>query len=203
MACASRVQRQKGIVVVMHSLEEMLGDPDFLAQATAAAQRDARGGRLAVILQSARPLMAELTSVERPLDLLDITIAPADSPAETFTTISTLFFVPWAHADCSQKVTELQRTGDALRRTRAELFPADVDDPRTRTRVGQALGSSPLTAFYDAVALDWRARARTVQVRTAAGRFADPINLQERKVDYALLEYMKALTSWMRSVLGS
>jgi hypothetical protein len=203
MACASRVQRQRGIVVVMHSLEEMFGDPDFLAQATAAARRNARGGRLAVILQSARPLMAELTSVERPLDLLDITIAPADSPAETFTTISTLFFVPWAHAECSQKVTELQRTGDALRRTRAEVFPADVGGTWPGTRVAKTLGSSPLTAFYDAVALDWRARARTAQARTAAGRFANPINLQERKVDYALQEYTKALTAWMRSVLGS
>ena len=201
MACASRVQRQEGIVVVMHSLEEMLGDPDFLAQAAAAARRDARGARLAVILQSARPLMTELTSVERPIDLLDITIAPAHSPAETFTTISTLFFVPWAHADCSEKVAELQRTGDALRRTRAEVFPADVDGTGIRTRVAKALGSSPLSAFYDAVALDWR--VRTAQAHTVAGRLADPINLQERKADYALEEYTKALTAWMRSVLGS
>lgn len=201
MAYAPRVQRHEGIVAVMHSLEEMLGDPDFLAEATAAARRDARGGRLAVILQSARPLMAELTSVERPLDLLDITIAPADSPAETFTTISTLFFVPWGDADCSEKVTELQRTGDALRRTRAELFPADVGGTSTGTRAGKGLGSSPLTAFYDAVALDWR--LRTSQVRPVIGRSADLINLQERKVDYALQEYTKALTAWMRSVLGS
>jgi hypothetical protein len=203
MVCASRVQRERGIVVVMHSLEEMFGDPDFLAEAMAAAQRDARGGRLAVILQSVRPLVMELTSVERPLDLLDVPIAPAESPAETFTTISTLFFVPWAHADCSQKVTELQRTGETLRRTRAEIIPAGVDGAGFRTRGGHALGSSPLTTFYDAVALDWRTRSRGAQMRTAAGRFAGPVNLQERKLDYALQEYTKALTAWIRSVLGS
>jgi hypothetical protein len=181
----------------------MFEDPDFLAQATAAARRDARGGRLAVILQSARPLVMELTSVERPLDLLEVPIAPDESPAETFTTISTLFFVPWAHPDCSEKVTDLQRTGEALRRTGAEVVPTDVDGAGRGRRVGHAHGSSPLTAFYDAVALDWRARARDAQGCTAAGRFGVPINLQERKLDYALQEYTKALTAWMRSVLGS
>jgi len=203
MACASRGQRQKGIVVVVHSLEEMFEDPDFLARAITAAQRDARGGRLAVILQTARPLVTELTSVERPLDLLEVPITPCESPAQTFTTISTLFFVPWAHADCSQKVNELQRSGEALRRTRAEIIPADITGVEIRTHAGKALGSNPLTAFYDAIALDWRTRSRNAQGRMSAGRLAGPVNLQERKLDYAVQEYTYALTAWMRSVLGA
>jgi len=178
----------------------MFRNPDFLAHATTAARRDARGARLAVILQSARPLVTELTSVERPLDLLDVPITPSGSPAETFTTISTLFFVPWAHGDCSLKVIDLQQMADALRRTQAEIAPAQVSDAGS-TRVGNALGASPLTAFYDAVALDWRTRSRNPP--PGAGRPTDPINLQERKLDYALQEYTRALTAWMRSVLGS
>ena len=202
MACASRLQGHKGLILVVHSLEEMFRNPDFLAQATTAARRDARGARLAVILQRARPLVTELTSVERPLDLLDLPITPSESPAETFTTFSTLFFVPWAHGDCSMKVTDLQQMGDALQRTRAEIVPAVVSGAGS-TRVGNDLGASPVTAFYDAVALDWHTRARNPQARAGAGRLTDAINLQERKLDYALQEYTRALTAWMRSVLGS
>ena len=189
-------------MLVVYSLEEMLRNPDFLEQAATVARRDARGARLAVILQSARPLVKELTSVERPLDLLDVPITPSESPAETFTTISTLFFVPWAHGDCSLKVTDLQQMGDSLRRTQAEIVPAEMGGAGS-TRVGKALGASPLTAFYDAVALDWRTRSHNPRPRAGAGRLTDPINLQERKLDYALQEYTRALTAWMRSVLGS
>jgi hypothetical protein len=181
----------------------MLRNPDFLEQATTVARRDARGARLAVILQSARPLVTELTSVERPLDLLERPITPSESPAETFRTISTLFFVPWAHGDCSQKVNELQRSAEALQRTRAEIIPAEITGAGIRTRVGKVLDSNPLTAFYDAIALDWRTRARDAQARMTGDRLAGPVNLQERKLDYAVQEYTKALTAWMRSVLGS
>jgi hypothetical protein len=191
MACASRVQRnvirsrrtdRQGIVSVRQddrreyarwdSLEEILANPDFLSQATATARRDSRSTRLAVILQSARPLASGLSAAERPLDVLSLGFGPAASPADAFTTISTLLFVPWAHGDCSQKVLELQRTGEVLR-----------------------LGSSPLNAFYEAVVLDARARASEPRTRAT-------VNLQEKKLQMALEEYTKALTGWMLAVLG-
>lgn len=199
--CLARATAKRNQLVV-HSLEEMFRNPDFLAQATTAARRDARGARLAVILQRARPLMTELTSVERPLDLLELPIAPSESPAEMFTTISTLFFVPWAHGDCSLKVTDLQRIGDGLRRAGAEVVGAEGTPAGGSTRADEGR-SSPLATFYEAVALDWRTRSRSPQTRPGEGRPTDPINLQEKKLDYALQEYTRALTAWMRSVLGS
>jgi hypothetical protein len=191
MASASRAQRnvirprrtdRQGIVSVRQdsrreysrwdSLEEILANPDFLSQATAIARRDARSTRLAVILQSARPLASDLSAAERPLDVLNLAFGPVASPADAFTIISTLLFVPWAHGDCSQKVLELQRAGEVLR-----------------------LGSSAPHAFYEAVVLDVRARASEPRTRMT-------VNLQEKKLEMALEEYTKALTGWMRAVLA-
>ena len=192
MGCASPAQRRnvigrqrtdrQGIVIVtkdnwrqdppIHSLEEIFANPDFLARATATARRDARSTRLAVILQTARLLAADLSVVQRPLDVLNVPFGPSPSPADTFTTISTLLSVPWAHGDCSQKVMELQRSGEALRP-----------------------GLDPLAAFYEAVALDLRTRDRN--------RSSSTVSVQEKKLEMALEEYTKALTAWMREVLGS
>jgi hypothetical protein len=191
MTCASRVQRRNGFgpkrtdrqdtVTVtannwregspFRSLEEMLANPDFLPQATETARRDARSTRLAVILQAARPLASDLGAVERPLDVLN-SFGPTASPVDAFTTISTLFFVPWAHGDCSQKVVELQRTGEALQ-----------------------LGSHPMTAFYEAVALDARTRRNGPATCVT-------VSLHEKKLEMALETYTKALTGWMRAVLA-
>jgi len=154
------------------SLEEILANPDFLAQATAIARRDARGTRLAVILQTARSHAAELSVVERPVEVLHVPFGPTPSAAETFTTIATLLFVPWAHGDCSQRVLELQRTGEAFRP-----------------------GSSPVAVLYEAVALDVRARQRSSG--TAA-----MVSLRQKKLEMALEDYTRALTGWMRAVLG-
>lgn len=192
MACASRVQRRNviarqrtdgwGSVIVttdnwrvrphFRSLEEILANPDFVSQATATARRDARGTRLALILQSARPLVADLTAAERPLDVLNVPLEAGASPASTFTTISTLFFVPWAHGDCSNRMMELQRTGEVLRP-----------------------GSSPVAALYEAIALD-------VQTRESSQSSHVAVDLQQRKLEITLGEYTRSLTGWMRAVLG-
>jgi hypothetical protein len=174
-------------------LEEILANPDFLSEATTAARRDACSPRLAVILQSARPLLPELLASERPLDLLEVRFGSPTSAATAFTTISTLFFVPWAHGDCSEKVAELQRISEALRRTSAEFLTCE--SMSISTGIGNGQRSTPLTTFYEAVALDsWR-RARNSHAGAT-------VSLQEKKLDIALQEYTKALTAWMRSVLG-
>jgi hypothetical protein len=64
-------------------------------------------------------------------------------------------------------------------------------------RSGEVLrpGSSPVAALYEALALD-------VQTRESHRSSRITVNLQQKKLEIALGEYTKALTGWMRAVLG-
>jgi hypothetical protein len=137
------------------------------------------------------------------LDLLRIRSAHATSEVGVFTTISSLFFVPWAHGDCSRKLAALHHAAEALTKAHAAVHGA-TDDPATAAKqIAGPRPFAPLTALYEAVGIDIECRARERRDGVVDEAIDVGDSISERRMDEALRDYTAALTDWIRSILWS
>lgn len=183
------------------TIDSTRADPDFVLRMTRYARQHARGDRLAAVLDELRPVVPTLLASDHPLALLHVPPPHADSEIDVFASICTLFFVPWAHGDCSQKFSGLHHAAMAMRVANSRATATGLGGLAHRHT--DALAVAPVASFYEALVTDLdRKTRRGIRSGGTAPSVDHGAARDARAIDVALHAYTRALTGWLGSVLA-